>query len=96
MSRLSNFMNVFFRKDSVQFVLNLGKQILKMFIGRLAEDLQRIAWDEVKKAQLAGGTGSQKAKAAFEGIKRRMPEVRDSQINLALEIAVSALKTSSI
>ena len=91
-----SWLSVFFRKDSVRALLDLGIKILKMFLGRLAEDLQRIAMEEVRKAQLTSVSGPQKAKAAFEGIKSRLPEVSDSQINLALEVAVSAIKGGSI
>lgn len=91
-----SWLSVFFKRDSVRAILDIGKKILAMFLGRLAEDLQRVAWEEVKKAQLTTGSGVQKARSAFEGIRARLPEISDSQINLALEIAVAAIKSGSL
>ena len=81
----------FFNRDNVKAFLNLGLQILKMVAGSVATDIQRITQEEVNKAEVAGKTGTEKYETAYKAIKKRLPEVAERTINLALELAVNAL-----
>lgn len=84
----------FSSRDVVGFVLKLSERILKAVIGNAARDLQRIAWEEVKKAEESGLTGASKYEMAFKALKKRFPEIKENAINLAIESAVAALSTA--
>ena len=86
-----SWLSSFFRKDSVKQILNFGKMILRLLLGKLADDLQRIAMEEVQKAEQSGKSGSDKYRAAYEAIKNRLPAVKEAFINHAIETAVLAL-----
>lgn len=91
MSRVIDWLKSFFAKDSVKAIINMGLSLLKMVIGNAAHDLSEIARQEVLNAEASGKTGKEKYEIAFKAIKKRLPEVGSSAINLAIEIAVSAL-----
>lgn len=91
MSKLTVWFKSIFTKDNVKAILDLGLSILKMILGSVAHDLAEIAKQEVINAEASGKTGKEKYEIAFIAIKKRLPEVRDSAINLAIEIAVNAL-----
>lgn len=86
-----SWLSSFFRKDSVKLILDMGVAILKLLIGRVAENLQEIAKQEVDKAEASGKTGLEKYEAAFKGVKARFPEMKDAFINHAIETAVVSL-----
>lgn len=92
MSRLSVWWGSFFSKDNVSAFLNLALKIMKMIIGRVANDLNRIAQEEVARAEASGKSGTEKYEAAFKAIRARFPELRESAINLAIELGVNALE----
>lgn len=81
----------FFTKDSVKMFLNLGLKLLKLILGNIAHNVALIAQEEVLNAELSGKTGEAKYEMAFKAVKSRLPEVKDSAINLAIELAVNAL-----
>ena len=81
----------FFQKDSVKAFLDLALKILKMVLGQTGVMLQTIAQEEVAKAEASGKTGLEKYEMAYKAIKKRFPEVRESAVNLAIELAVNAL-----
>ena len=89
MSWLSNLL----KRDNVKAFLGLGLKILKLILGNAGDSLHRIANEEVIRAEQDGLTGEEKYMKAFQAIKNRLPEVRDSAINLAIELAVNALLT---
>jgi len=89
---LMSWLSAFFRQDKVQMFLRAALSLLKILLGGVADSLNTIAQEEVKKAELSGKSGQEKYEAAFKGIKVRLPELRDSAINLAIELAVSALQ----
>ena len=91
MSWFSAVVKSWFTKDNVKRLLILGREILMMVVGQVGDKLSDIAKEEILKAEKSGLTGKEKAKAAFNGIKARLPEVGDKAINLAIEIAVNAL-----
>lgn len=82
----------FFRRDTVKAILKTALSLLKLLLGKVAKDLQEIALEEVQKAEATGATGQKKYEMAYEGIKNRLPGLRESAINLAIELAVSALQ----
>ena len=81
----------FFAKDSVKAVLKIGIKLLKAFGIAVAEKLQDVANEEVYKAELTGKDGLEKYKLALKGVRSRFPELKESALNLAIEIAVNAL-----
>ncbi len=89
-----SWLSSFFRKDSVKAILDAGVKILKLLIGRAAENLQTIAKEEVDRAEASGKTGTEKYEIAFKAIKARFPEMKESFINHAIETAVLALLAS--
>ena len=86
-----SWLSIFFKKDTVKAFLDVALKLLKMLLGGVASELQRIARAEVALAEESGKSGQEKYEAAFKAIKARFPELRESAINLALEIAVNAL-----
>lgn len=88
-----SWLSVFLRKDSVQAVLKAGITILKAFIGKVGEDLQRIAQQEVAEAQNLYALGKIPDKRAYvqERLKARFPQIKEVFINHAIETAVIAL-----
>ena len=94
-----NFFKVigsFFKQDSVKSFLNVALKLLKMVLGGVARDLQRIALEEVTLAEESGLSGQEKYEIAYKALKKRFPEIRESALNLALEISVSALLKNKI
>lgn len=57
-------------------------------------DLQRVASDEVLKAEQSGKNGADKYEWAFKGIRDRFPQLKESFINTAIEVAVLALQAA--
>ena len=90
MSWFSNWL----KSDSVKSILKLAERILKLIIGRVAEDVQRIAYEEVKIAEASGKDGLDKYEAVFKAMKKRFPSIKDSALNYAIEAAVLALQSS--
>lgn len=88
-----SWLSVFFRKSSVQAVLKWGQQILKIFIGKVAEDLQKIAQQEVADAQNLYALGKIQDKRTYvkDRLQARFPQIREVFINHAIETAVIAL-----
>lgn len=87
MSWLSNW----FQKDKGKLVLSLGKQILKLFVGSVADKIVDVAKEEVEKAEASGQTGTKKYEQALHGVKDRFSEIREFVLNLAIELCVFAL-----
>ena len=87
-----SWFSAFFKRDTVKAFLKIGLRLLKLFLGGVAESLQAIAQDEVSRAEQSGKSGKEKYEAAFKAVKARFPELRESAINLAIEIAVNALQ----
>lgn len=86
----------FFNKDSVKTILKIGEKVIKMLVARGVDDLQRIAWQEVQNAESTGKSGLDKYEMAFKAVKKRFPEVKESVINLAIEMAVNALQSGRV
>ena len=82
-----------FRSDTFKNIVSLGTKILKAVVGQVGKQLQEIAMEEVLKSEKAGGTGLEKYNRAYKAIVERLKNssIRESDINLALEIAVSAI-----
>ena len=87
MSWFSNFL----RKDTVKMILKLGEKLLKIVVGKTAQNLQYIASREVERAEASGKSGLDKYEAAFKGVRSSFPELREAFINSAIEVAVLAL-----
>lgn len=85
----------FFRRDNVKAFLDLALRLLKMILGNIAKDLSKIAQEEVRLAEESGKSGQEKYETAYKAIKKRLPEVRESAVNLAIEIAVNALQQAT-
>lgn len=85
----------FFRAPATKRILDMGVKLLKAAGVAAAEQLQRVAREEVERAELEGG--KDKYERAFKAIRGRIPGTRDikeSAINLAIETAVQALRVS--
>ena len=91
MSRFTSFFKAFFSGSTVKMILKLGEQILKVFLGNIADKLQTVANEEVVKAEATGASGLDKYEQALKGIRLRFPEIKESVINFAIENAVLAL-----
>ena len=91
-----SWLSVFFKKDSVQAVLKAGLNILKAFIGKVGEDLQKIAQEEVALAEREFNAGRIKDKRKYvqDRLKARFPGIQEVFINHAIETAVIALLAS--
>ena len=92
-----NFFKVvgsFFKQDNVKAFLAVALKLLKMVLGGVAANLQTVAREEVARAEASGKTGQEKYEDAYKAIKKRFPEIKESALNLALELAVSALLQS--
>ena len=81
---------LFFKKDSVRVFLELSLKLLKIILGNVANNLSNIAQEEVQKAEASGKSGQDKYETAYKAIRARLPQVRESAINLAIELAVNA------
>ena len=81
----------FFHSDTAKKILALGKLILEQVLGNMASSLSTITQEEVAKAEASGK--ADKYTVAFAAIRSRLPQIGESAINLAIEIAVSALKS---
>ena len=90
-----SWFSIWFRRDSVKAFLDLALKLLKMILGNVARDLSTIAQEEVKRAEENGKSGTEKYEAAYKAIKKRFPEVRESAINLAIEVSVNALQVAT-
>ena len=88
-----SWLSKFLRRDSVKIILKMGERILKLIIGKVAEDVQRIAWAEVKKAEESGADGLDKYQMAFKALKKRFPDIKESILNHSIESAVLALQS---
>lgn len=92
--KIGSWITGFFKSDLSKKILNLGLEILKITAGDAAEKLHKIAKEEVIKAEDAGEVD--KYTLAFKGIVSRLKyegkSIVESEVNLAIEIAVSALK----
>lgn len=75
-----------------RYILELGKKMLVTFVGRVANDLQSIAVEEVLRAEASGLDGDAKRKMAFDGIKARLKtSVKNHLIGLSIENALAAI-----
>lgn len=81
-----------FNKNKFKTILKLGEMLLRVFLGGMAKRLQEVAFEEVLAVEGTGKSGSEKVKVVFGKLKDRFPELRDYAINLAIELAVTALK----
>lgn len=93
MSWLSSWL----RRDSTKLVLSLVQKLIRVIVGKVADDLEKIALEEVKKAEASGLSGIEKYKMALSGIKGR-PQYRDLPqyvLNIAIESAVAVVDWKS-
>ena len=82
------------RGDTAKWILKIGQSILRLFIDRVAKDLQDEAWRVVKYVEDAAksdGTIKDKYQMAFDMIRKDFPTLKESLINHAIESAVLAL-----
>jgi len=86
-----SWLSSFFRKDSVRAIYKMGAGILKILIGRAAENVQQFAREEVGKAEASGLDGGEKYQLVVKNMKNRFPEVKEAFLNHAIEVAVVAL-----
>ena len=86
--------SLFIRSDKGKLFASLILKALKIFLGRVGEDLVRSAKDAVKEAELSGRDGTSKYKMAYESIKEdlRHTNIAEYFINLAIEAAVISIK----
>ena len=84
----------FFQRDNVKAFLKAALAILKLVARDTAGNLQIIAQEEVNKAEQAGKSGQEKYETAYKAVKKRFPELRESAINLAIELSVSTLQAA--
>lgn len=91
MSWLSNLL----RKESFKLILKLGERILKIFLGKLAQSVQDIAFEEVIAAEQSGKSGLDKYQLVFKRLKERFPDIKNSALNLAIEVSIAAMQGAS-
>lgn len=86
-----SWLSSWFRSNAFKIILDMGKKILIQILGKFGSDLHQVALEEVEKAEASGLDGMEKYKMAFEAIKRRVPGIGESAINLAIELSVQAI-----
>ena len=92
-----SWLSVFLKKDNVKLILKWGEAILKLFLGKAAQELQNYAFSAVKSAEATGKSGLDKYEYAFKEIRKVFPDIKERLINHAIEsavLALDALKTS--
>ena len=88
MSWFSKWLN----SDSVKIIVKLGSQILKAIGVSVADDLMKIAREEVALAQVSGRSSAEKYEMVMAALKKKLPDVKEHAANLAIELALAALK----
>ena len=83
-----SWLSTWFGTIKWKVIFDLGVKILKIFLGKVAEELMRIAKEEVAAAEATGKTGTEKYEIAFKAITKRFPEIRERFINAAIEVCV--------
>jgi len=86
-----SWLSSFFRKDSTKALFNLARKILSIFVGRVADDLQKAAMLEVRAAEQSGKSGIDKYEAAFKVLRERFHKLPEYAINIAIETAVAQI-----
>lgn len=88
-------MNLFswFKSDQSKTLIKLAVAILKVVGVQVADKVMQIAKEEVAYAEATGKPGEAKYEIALSGIKGRLPELKNFAANLAIELAVAALKS---
>lgn len=86
-----SWLTAFFRRDSVKLILKWGEAILKLFLGKAAQELQNYAFAAVKAQEASGKSGLDKYEHAFKDIRTQFPDIKERLINTAIEVAVLAL-----
>lgn len=87
----------FFQSDLFKFIIKTGEDILKRVLGDIGSKVQSIALEEVTKAENTPGlTGTDKYNLAYKNIRDRIsdPTIAESAVNLAIELAVTAIQNA--
>lgn len=91
-----SWLSVFWKKESTQVILKSALAILKVFMGKVANDAWKMVTDAVSRAEDMPLTGQQKAKYVLDDLKSQLPGIKDHLANLMLELAVAWLKEGLI
>lgn len=92
MSILSNW----FKKESTKVVLKSALSILKVIIGKSADEVWKRTTAAVLKAEQMPLTGPQKAQYVLNDLKSSWGDVKGYISNLILELAVTYVKEGMI
>jgi hypothetical protein len=93
MSILSNW----FKQASTKVILKSALAILKALAFGVGEQLWGVVRSEVAHVEgIPGLSGEEKARRVAKAVKAAFPEIKNSLVNLAIELAVSYLKESMI
>lgn len=84
------------KKQSTQIVLKAALQILKVIIGKSADEVWKRATAAVVKAEEMPLTGPQKAQYVLNDLKASWGDIKGYIANLILELAVTYVKEGLI
>ena len=88
MSILSNW----FRKESTQIILKAALSVLKIYFGKLANEIWELVTTKVKEASSLPISGPEKAKYVYKSLESAWPGIKSHAANLAIELGVAFFK----
>lgn len=84
------------RKSSTQALLKASLAILKVLAFGVGEKLWLVVRTEVERVHDLPMTNTEKFKTVAEAVKQQLPGVKDSLVNLSIELAYNHLRESLI
>lgn len=87
-------LTAWFKRDTTKVILKAALNILKVLMGKMGEEVWKVATEEVVRANAMPLDGTQKFKMVTGNIKSRFPEIKDTFTNLVTELAVTFMKES--
>lgn len=91
-----SWLSSFFRRDSTKVIVNAIRKLLSLFVGRIADDLQKMALEEVYKAEITGKSGLDKYEMAFKALREKFKSLPEYALNIAIETAVARIDTKPV
>ena len=74
------------------FLTKIAIRILVMFAGKAVRELYKEAKFFTEDAESHGGGGQEKYRYAYEQLRKRHPDAKESLLNFAIELAVQVLQ----
>lgn len=87
-----SWLSVFWKKESTQIILKSALAILKVFMGKVANEAWERVTVSVAKAEEMPLSGEQKAKYVINDLKAQWPGMKSHLANLIVELAVAYMR----